>query len=639
MKQNSIADFMDEEMMDVEAPSSPRPNAPVEQILIGEDYYIDPPIIVRMNDLSHMNVIYNGEKIAPIHINKSLTRENKRRIERQLKLKTFFNGRGKEVSIEPNMVDDFIYEIEEFYLKYRDKYEAYETALDEWQEEYGELEPDEVQEAYLQRCKPEYDEYIASEVKAEIFEKGFGNYLNEILDNMILGDKKDCIRELIILFSIINGQKGSSCFLESIGSAEGGKSWMQQIIIDNFIPKENIYTMNHLTGAALRDFKGRYFDRMVVFRKDMGDKTGKELNDETFDIIKELITEKEYSTTRRHKEKEGLVQGELKADSICMMYSAIESLTNWDPQLSSRTNTFTPQDAPKKQVSVFQTGIKNPLSPLHDKYEESCAKAKDFQEYIKQCINLDIQVEVGHVHDYIYRMVSTSEREETVRMTTRILDELRSYCILTHYDLIPIRDNVFIPSPEQIQGFVDCTFKETFVNPVQYNFLHNLVHGKSPLYVPSGEELDEFIHESIKETMNSTNEYGLEKLQLGGKLNVDDLVHISEENRFKKYFLDNYSLGRYAYETDIPATFTKKMLERRYRDAKYMKDIMANPEYLYDLKKAGFIDTLDFKTRKGENIYYIVESDVYNSIDTEITKKDIDKFNEYLNEWNIDYQY
>ena len=99
-----------------------------------------------------------------------------------------------------------------------------------------------------------------------------------------------------------------SYLIETIAKAGEGKSLEDDIVFNLIIPKQYIYKVNSITTSSFTRYSDKneyYFDRMILLFGDFGSQKSFGSMEELLNILKVLITEKEYINLI--KEKKGKI--------------------------------------------------------------------------------------------------------------------------------------------------------------------------------------------------------------------------------------------------------------------------------------------------------------------------------------------
>ena len=140
-------------------------------------------------------------------------------------------------------------------------------------EELDDLDDDGLDEDYLFRINPvlsQEDLADAMEVKSLIEEMGLIEYWDSIVDKFHKGEHKAIYRKHLGGFNIIRGK--GSYFIYTIAKSNVGKSLEDKIAFLIMIPEEYLYKKNQMTLASFSRKGIRFFERMIVYFGDLGNK-------------------------------------------------------------------------------------------------------------------------------------------------------------------------------------------------------------------------------------------------------------------------------------------------------------------------------------------------------------------------------
>ena len=282
----------------------------------------------------------------------------------------------------------------------------------------------------------EHGQKRAKKVEEKLQEVGYVKYLDNLLDKLHIGSHTNIHRKLLGAFKIMRGE-GSYLF-ETIAKAGEGKSLEDDIVFNLIIPKQYIYKINSITTSSFTRYSEKsqyYFDRMILLFGDMGSKQSFGSMEELLNILKVLITEKEYVRDLSDKAEDGNYsnkQLKLKCKSIGGVYSSvINDFTQGDSQLESRTISSTPNGAKDEEVMDFMILLDYPNSKQSKEKKEAEKELKKFQLYLLNCLTMDLTIvnPYGNVFKQ-YAMHSDVPKREL----KQVLELFDSYCKLTHYE-------------------------------------------------------------------------------------------------------------------------------------------------------------------------------------------------------------
>ena len=235
------------------------------------------------------------------------------------------------------------------------------SVYEEEQKKQSNNDTDSVDKAIEKRRTPKLNSYKlkkAEKVETKLKDIGLVKYLDTQLDKLHVGKHTNMYRKLLGAFKIMQG-KGSYIF-ETIAKAGEGKSLEDDIVFGLIIPQQYIYKVNSITTSSFTRYSDKseyYFDRMILLFGDFGSKTSFGSMEELLNILKVLITEKQYIRDLSDKSDDGNYsnkQLKLKCESIGGVYSSvINDFTKGDSQLESRTISSTPYGVKEEDVMDF----------------------------------------------------------------------------------------------------------------------------------------------------------------------------------------------------------------------------------------------------------------------------------------------
>ena len=182
----------------------------------------------------------------------------------------------------------------------------------------------------------------------------------------------------------LNVMTGKGSYLsETVATSEAGKSLEDEIVFLKMIPPEYIFKKNDITEASLTrygDINENYFDRLIIYFGDLGSKKSYEKLEFIFNILKILITEKEYSRDLCDDNNKNLTLN-LKVNSIGGAYSTVKnSFTEDDDQLISRTIKSTPDRVEPRKIKKYLGFTKYcPVSPQSIEKKKQKKSLKSFK--------------------------------------------------------------------------------------------------------------------------------------------------------------------------------------------------------------------------------------------------------------------
>ncbi len=494
----------------------------------------------------------------------------------------------------------------------------------------------------------------ALEVEAQLIKKGFVQYMNDILDKIHIGDNRSIIRKILGGYVIISGDY--SLILGTDGNAEVGKTYEDKAVI-SAIPERYIYPVNDMTKASFSrcaETHERYFDRTICYMGDLGsEKSFKEVED-VFNIFKILTTENEYS--REVADKIGgkyvVNKFKLSVDSIGVMFQTtkFDFLDVEGDQLSSRSLKSTPAKADKKEVLEHKgkkIGIKR--SVTNQRKAEAEKELMKFQSYILYIISKGIEI----VNPWITVFMRFVELSKTpFRDFDKVMYLFQAYCTLTYFECEPIGDNEYLATADQLEDFMNDINLDNVLPPSESDFLKMLIgeDTKKQLEILDTGDNENTDNEGVNDLNIYFNDIIENDLGYDSKDNEkpQGLCENKTQNRLKEAIivetetpsfdslreweikegiaslLEKYRLGGRSdkHKNRPNVFFTVADVKRAYQRRKSYKNIEDVPKLLNKLYNNGFMDKLNYKDVKGQNIYYLT-SKCEKLMDTiEITKED-----------------
>lgn len=282
----------------------------------------------------------------------------------------------------------------------------------------------------------QHEQERAKQVEEKLQEMGYVKYLDNLLDKLHIGNHTNIHRKLLGAFKIMRGE-GSYIF-ETIAKAGEGKSLEDEIVFNLIIPKQYIYKVNSITTSSFTRYSDKspyYFDRMILLFGDFGSQKSFGNMEELLNILKVLITEKEYVRDLSDKAEDGNYnnkQLKLKCDSIGGVYSSvINEFTQGDSQLESRTISCTPYGAKDEDVMDFMILLEYPNSKQSKEKKEAEKELKKFQSYLINCLSMNITIVNPYGNVFKKYAIHSDVPKRELKQVLELFD---SYCKLTHYN-------------------------------------------------------------------------------------------------------------------------------------------------------------------------------------------------------------
>ena len=484
------------------------------------------------------------------------------------------------------------------------------------------------------------------EVKAEIKEKGFVQYMNSILDKIHIGDHRNIIRKILAVYDVISGI--NSQMIATDGNAELGKSYEDETVL-SAIPERYIYPVDEMTKASFSrcaEIHERYFDRMICYMGDLGSENSiKEVID-VFNIFKRLITENKYSREVADKIGGKYVVNKFKltVDSIGVLFQTtkFDFLDIEGDQLASRSLKSTPAKVDTKEVMYYRgkkRGIRN--SVTNQRKAEAENEFRKFQSYILYIISKDIDI----VNPWITVFMRFAELSKTpIRDCDKAMCLFQAYCTLTYTECGKIGDNEYLATSEQLEDYMNDVSLDNVLPPSESDFLKMLIgdgtkYGLTILDTETEEEKEEeapsfdpvigYYDDAIAEVYKGIN--GETQGVDTSDKTMETLTHTDREEAIAT-LLQLYRLGGRSDNHEDNVFFTVTDVKRTHQKRKIYKNIEDVPKLLNKLYNNGFMDKLDYKNVKGQNIYYLT-SKCEKLMDTiEVTEEDKAEAEKLMNE-------
>ena len=423
--------------------------------------------------------------------------------------------------------------------------------------------------------------------------------------------------------------KGSYIF-ETIAKAGEGKSLEDEIVFGRIIPKQYIYKVNSITKSSFTRYADKsecYFDRQILLFGDFGSKQSFNEMEELLNILKVLITEKEYVRDLSDKNEDGNYsnkQLKLKCESIGGVYSSvINEFTQGDSQLESRTISSTPYGAKEEEVMDFMIMLEYPNSPQSKAKQKAEQELKYFQSYLIKCASMDLTIinPYGSVFKRFALHSDVPKRE--LKQSMELFD---SYCRLTYFDCDEINGHL-VASEKQINEYMKEVALENSLIPYESDFLKML------MAKDKNTELT-IINTAIEESNDENNpldSYYDNVLDSFDDVDADSFSDLKdyEEKQAIKRLLKLYKLGGTSSDHEENVFFRISDVRRHYSKYKAYKNIDNVKALIHRLVKKGYIDSIEYQDGK-QNIYYLTEQ--CNDIATpfELTDENKESAEEFL---------
>lgn len=479
----------------------------------------------------------------------------------------------------------------------------------------------------------EHGQKRAKKVEEKLQEVGYVKYLDNLLDKLHIGNHTNIHRKLLGAFKIMKGE-GSYLF-ETIAKAGEGKSLEDEIVFGKIIPKQYIYKVNEITTSSFTRYSDKspyYFDRLILLFGDFGSKKSYGNMEELLNILKVLITEKEYVRDLSDKADDGNYsnkQLKLKCDSIGGVYSSvINEFTQGDSQLESRTISSTPYGAKDEEVMDFMILLEYPNSKQSIEKKEAEKQLKKFQLYLLNCLTMDITIVNPYGNVFKRHAIHSDVPKRELKQVLELFD---SYCKLTHYNCDNINRQL-VASEEQINEFMKDICLENALIPYESDFLQMLIaEGKKyelTIIDESDEDNPSPLEEYYAEVLGSIDTFSNSNANSFSDLNYTEI------DSAVKRLLKLYKLGGTSSDHEENVFFRISDIRRHYSKYKAYKNIDDVQSLIHRLVKKGYIDSIEYQDGK-QNIYYLTEQCKDIAIPFELTKEDKEKAEEFLKEVGV----
>lgn len=448
----------------------------------------------------------------------------------------------------------------------------------------------------------------AKKVEKKLQEMGFVKYLDNELDKLYVGKHNDVILKLLGVFKIMKGE-GSYIF-ETIADSGEGKSLADEILFEFIVPKQYIYKVNSITKSSFTRYAERneyYFDRIILIFGDLGKKGAFNEMEDLLNILKVLITEKEYVRDLSDKGEEGNYtnkQLKLKCNSIGGAYSSTKNhFTEGDSQLESRTISGTPHGAKDEEVMDYMILVDCPISKELKEKKEAKKELRKFQSYLLYCLTMDLTIINPYGNIFKKHALASDVPKRELK---QLLELFNSYCKLTYYNCNNT-NGYLVASEKQINEFMKDICLENALIPYESDFLKMIMAKKKNtelviIDTANGEESDD------ENKVSPLDEYYANVLNSFDDIKVtsfSDLDNYKEERAIKR-LLKMYKLGGTSSDHKEDVFFRISDIRRHYSKYKAYKNIDNIQALIHRLVKKGYIDSIEYQDGK-QNIYYLTE--------------------------------
>ena len=513
---------------------------------------------------------------------------------------------------------------------------------------------------------------IITEVKVDIQHYGLLPYLKTILDDIHIGNEhKNIYRKVLMAFNVMRGK--GSYISETTAKAESGKTFEDNLVFFKILPSRYLFKADKMTEASFIRLCSRheeFFARQIVYLGDRGNDDAFKEAKPMFNIMKPIITDKEYVY---HKSKlntdTDVTSIPLKADSMGIVYQTVSnSFTENDGQMESRTLFFTPPIVDSRLI-MEHIGYLNfsKSSQARDK-EIAEESLKNFGLFLMFKVNEDSEV----INPYVKIFWEfASHSENPIREYQQQIELFDGYCHLTidkckEYKSIINEDGdkekLIWASIEQLTEYMNNVNLENALIPYEYNFLKMIkADGKANeltiLYTDyditdeDGNEIEDINTDEITKLndcedtviglMDSNEKKKLIRVGTLEQYQADDTFLIQSKDDLTNQQLKEFSrrliseFGIRSGSAEKKIFFRNSDLQNIYYRYKAYKDIENVPQLLQTLHKKGYIGKYEDKLGK-ENIYYLTPK--CKTIDTKFkTDKSFKEYaDQFLRDTNCD---
>ena len=501
---------------------------------------------------------------------------------------------------------------------------------------------------------------IAIKVREQIEDKGFEQYMKDILKDVYMGDLRNIMRKVLLVLTIMRG-KGSS-LSETEADSGSGKSEEDKIVLDYITPPRYIMDYDDLTSAHFERFSEKhteFLDRTIFDLGDLGEEEVFKQVKKIFNIFKRLITEGKYKRglteennkggSKTHNQKDLY----LRTSGFGVFYQTVtNSFTKGDPQLESRT---------LKSTITYDSDVEDSiLDFVFDNYYDNSPEAIKKRKAIENLKNLGIFLlslvdkTIVIVNPYKETFKEYSKTSEVaVRELTQQLNLFNSYCLIT-LNKCDVINGVYVASKEQLEEYMNKINLENALIPYENEFLKMLV-GKNRknnqltmIEVTSEEESEE---ESKLDPLNPYYNNALEQIKLYRRSDEEedynqshletyvdiDNLNSTEEQSFKKKLMTLYRLGGRSSDHEENVFFTIQDIENIFKSYKPFKNIKDLSTLLLTLTARGYLGKLPFNDphKNRYNIYYLTSKCQELDKNFDVKNIDEDKVNERLKHYGV----
>ena len=486
------------------------------------------------------------------------------------------------------------------------------------EEDIEEVEDSQILDEIESRRNPELtDDQVqeAMEVKRLIHEKGLIKYWDDIVDKFHVGNHREIYRKHLGGVNVIRGR--GSYFIYTKAKSEAGKSLEDLIGFLLMIPERYIFKKNQMTLASFSrygDINERYFERMLIYFGDLGNKKSYEKVEDVFDAIKTLITEGEFSRDLTEGNSSKYNKSlDLKADSIGAVFQTVRYnfLGEEEEQIASRSIKSTPMDSNIDEVLNLLFALKMEDSKENQAQNEVLDDIRKYHSYLLWLIKQKFKI-VNPFRSFFKRFVRNSTT--IFRDFNQVLELFEAFCILTFEDCKK-QDGRLISSQEQLKTFIAEISLENVLPPEESNFLKMIMSegNKTELKVfDKIEDEDDNPLEDYEEEILS--ELGYNKREKRYNTNGEEYIigydsfgdlEFSKRQSAIAKLLEMYRLGGTGINHKENVFFRINDVQRIHSSKRAFKDIDDVGNLLDKLYSNLYLEKLEYMDNRGRNIYYL----------------------------------
>lgn len=434
-----------------------------------------------------------------------------------------------------------------------------------------------------------------------IEQEGFVPFVTKNLNNVYLGEKKGLLKVFLACFNTINGK--ASHLLQGLSDSEEGKSYLHKTVLQ-LIPEKNVNPIDTITKAAFERLDNTFFNRNILYFRDLG---GKNSDDETrgvFDNAKKIITENSLNSLKCDQNLKPEFM-EIETEAFSLMYETVmNNFNDNDSQLESRTLSTTPPEVDKRQIAYFSADLDNSNSKVRKDYDKSIKELNKIRELVKYYTNKDIEIIINHFKAPMYDYCSKSDKH--IRVFKMNMELFKAYCLMNIHECIQY-DGVYLATYNQFVNFFDDVMEESVLKPIEYNFITMLKNKGSKIKLCSN--VNKYLGNCYCDAPIS-KEYDDEyQTQLEDEYFDTNKLEVLNDSELKKII--NLLIKNYGVQSKEPLFFTVNTLKQKYKHLKEFKDVKDISQMLNRLYILGYLDKLDYKRNYGghnENVYYLTKA-------------------------------